>query len=301
MAPSATKLGGWGRSREKAPRRTSRTAVVAVVIRTSRSTRRDLRAVKRASRVSESRDHVPSPFPVGESVPSGRFPDFRIIRRRAPSRTRDRHRSHASSGYSPGASPVTVAGAARGSHPLPSTERNQRTSGEFTALLRQCHPDFSNGISSSNRKRSLAPLGMTAGRARNDSEARISSGTTMPVLDYTLDFDRLRRVGFPEVVLAQGKTTTQIAEICRQLARAHDVLVTRLFPEQWEELAVNPLPGRADYDERSGTLHISVGKPMARVEGNAVLVTAGTADTFVAEEARRTLEYLGVSSTLFRS
>jgi NCAIR mutase (PurE)-related protein len=120
----------------------------------------------------------------------------------------------------------------------------------------------------------------------------------VPAPDYTLDFDRLRRVGFPEVVLAQGKTSAQIAEICRQLARAHDVLVTRLFPEQWEELSVHPLPGRADYDERSGTLHISVGKPMARVEGNAVLVTAGTADTFVAEEARRTLEYLGVSSTL---
>ena len=46
--------------------------------------------------------------------------------------------------------------------------------------------------------------------------------------DYTLDLDRLRRVGFPEVVLAQGKTTAQIAEICRQLAKAHDVLVTRL-------------------------------------------------------------------------
>jgi hypothetical protein len=116
--------------------------------------------------------------------------------------------------------------------------------------------------------------------------------------DYTLDFDRLRRVGFPEVVLAEGKTTSQIAEICRQLARAHDVLVTRLYPDEWQELATSPLPGRADYDERSATLHLSVGKPMARLEGNVVLVTAGTADTIVAEEARRTLEYLGVSSTL---
>lgn len=84
--------------------------------------------------------------------------------------------------------------------------------------------------------------------------------------DFTLDFDRLRRVGFPEVVLADGKTTSQIAEICRQLARAHDVLVTRLTPERWEELAGNPLPGRADYDPRSGTLLLSVGKPMAKVE-----------------------------------
>ncbi|HEX7251813.1 MAG TPA: nickel pincer cofactor biosynthesis protein LarB [Thermoanaerobaculia bacterium] len=115
--------------------------------------------------------------------------------------------------------------------------------------------------------------------------------------DYTLDFDRMRRVGFPEVVLAEGKTSAQIVEICRQLARAHDVLVTRLTPETWEEVAATaPLPGRAQYDPRSGTLHLSVGKPMARVEGTVAVVTAGTSDTTVAEEARRTLEYLGVSS-----
>ncbi len=77
--------------------------------------------------------------------------------------------------------------------------------------------------------------------------------------DFTLDFDRMRRVGFPEVVLAQGKSAAQIIEICRQLARAHDVLVTRLPPDQWEELSIQPLPGRARYDGRSGTLHLSVG------------------------------------------
>jgi NCAIR mutase (PurE)-related protein len=116
--------------------------------------------------------------------------------------------------------------------------------------------------------------------------------------DYTLDFDRLRRVGFPEVVLAEGKTAAQIAEICRQLSRAHDVLVTRLFSAQWDELSVLPLPGRADYDERSATLYLSVGKPMPRLEGTVVVVTAGTADVVAAEETRRTLEYLGVTSTL---
>jgi NCAIR mutase (PurE)-related protein len=116
--------------------------------------------------------------------------------------------------------------------------------------------------------------------------------------DYTLDLDRMRRVGFPEVVLAQGKTAEQVVEITRQLARAHDVLVTRLTPEMWEEVALSPLPGRADYDPRSGTLHVAVGKPMPRVPASVVVVTAGTADTFVAEEARRTLDYLGVSSTL---
>jgi NCAIR mutase (PurE)-related protein len=116
--------------------------------------------------------------------------------------------------------------------------------------------------------------------------------------DFTLDFDRLRRVGFPEIVLAEGKSPEQVAEICRQLARAHDVLVTRLAPERWEEVAAQPLPGRADYDARSATLQLSVGKPMPRVEGLVAIVTAGTMDIVVAEEARRTLDYLGVSSAL---
>jgi hypothetical protein len=116
--------------------------------------------------------------------------------------------------------------------------------------------------------------------------------------DYTLDLDRLRRVGFPEVVLAQGKTTVQIAEICRQLARAHDVLVTRLTPEGWEELSSSPLPGRAEYDARSATLHLAVGKPMPQLEGTVAVVTAGTSDTPIADEARKSLEYLGVSSTM---
>ena len=116
--------------------------------------------------------------------------------------------------------------------------------------------------------------------------------------DFTLDFDRMRRVGFPEVVLAQGKTALQIVEICRQLARAHDVLVTRLSPEEWEEVSAAPLPGRAAYDARSRTLRLTVGKPMRRLEGSVAVVTAGTADTAVAEEARATLEYLGVTSTL---
>lgn len=121
---------------------------------------------------------------------------------------------------------------------------------------------------------------------------------SMPPQDFTLDFDRLRRVGFPEVVLAEGKNADQISEICRQLARAHDVLVTRLSAERWDELSVTPLPGRAEYDARSRTLVLSVGKPMPRVEGQVAIVTAGTTDTTVAEEARRTLEYLGVASIL---
>jgi NCAIR mutase (PurE)-related protein len=114
--------------------------------------------------------------------------------------------------------------------------------------------------------------------------------------DFTLDFDRPRRLGFPEVVLGAGKTAAQIVAICRQLAREHDVLVTRLTPEAWDEVSRESLPGRADYDGRSQTLILHVGKANRKVAGHVVIVTAGTADVYVAEEASRTLAYLGVES-----
>src|SRR5260370_31151986 len=116
--------------------------------------------------------------------------------------------------------------------------------------------------------------------------------------DYTLDFDRLRRVGFPEVVLAQGKTPAQIAEICRQLGRAHDVLVTRLTPDLWSEVSALPLPGRASYDPRSSTLQLFLPKPMPQLEGTVAIVTAGTSDAAVPGRGRRNLDYLGAAPDL---
>jgi NCAIR mutase (PurE)-related proteins len=118
----------------------------------------------------------------------------------------------------------------------------------------------------------------------------------MPLSEFTLDFDRQRRLGFPEVVLGTGKLPAQIVAICRQLAREHDVLVTRLPPEAWEEVSRLALPGHADYDERSRTLILKVGKQNRKIPGEVSIVTAGTADIVVAEEARRTLEYMGVAS-----
>lgn len=111
-----------------------------------------------------------------------------------------------------------------------------------------------------------------------------------------LDFDRPRRLGFPEVVLASGKSSEQVVAISRQLAREHDVLVTRLTSEQWDEVSRQALPGHADYDERSKTLILKVGKPNRKVRGDVAIVTAGTADIAVAEEARRTLDYMGIRS-----
>src|SRR6185369_2743703 len=93
--------------------------------------------------------------------------------------------------------------------------------------------------------------------------------------DFMLDFDRVRRLGFPEVVLAAGKETGQIVAIIRQLARENDVLVTRLTRDAWDELSREAMPGHADYDERSRTLVVRVGKSNRFVPGDVAIVTAG--------------------------
>ena len=74
--------------------------------------------------------------------------------------------------------------------------------------------------------------------------------------DYTLDFDRLRRVGFPEVVLAERQDSPSRSSRSAVSSPARTTCSSRdLTPERWEELATRPLPGRADYDPRSATLH----------------------------------------------
>ena len=87
-ATPRTNFGGWGISRDRAPRNTSRTAVV---IRTSRSIRRRSRAVRKGSRAARKWEVASSlVWPRPRSVSSGRSPGFRILRLRAPSQKRDR-------------------------------------------------------------------------------------------------------------------------------------------------------------------------------------------------------------------
>jgi NCAIR mutase (PurE)-related protein len=107
----------------------------------------------------------------------------------------------------------------------------------------------------------------------------------------TVDLERAVRKGFAEVVFGPGKTPDQIAGIVRSLRGAgQPVLVTRVGAEVLEAVrAVEPRaryhPGaRAIYTPRTGRR-----KPRPGI----VVVTAGTADLGVAEEAALTAELMG--------
>jgi NCAIR mutase (PurE)-related protein len=104
----------------------------------------------------------------------------------------------------------------------------------------------------------------------------------------TVDLHRAIRCGSPEVIFGQGKTVEQIVAILRSLLRhGQGGLVTRLSPEAGEELA-RAFP-EGDYHPMGRTFRVRQGDPGPRL-GKVVVVTAGTSDLPVAEEARVSAE-----------
>lgn len=106
-----------------------------------------------------------------------------------------------------------------------------------------------------------------------------------------VDTHRAHRRGVPEAVLCDGKTPEQIVRIARRL-KAHQqvAILTRLDPSVYERIA--PALPRLRYlpHARLAVLHPSA--PGAR-RGLVAVITGGTADLPVAEEAAATLEALG--------
>ena len=107
-----------------------------------------------------------------------------------------------------------------------------------------------------------------------------------------LDHQRALRTGFPEVIYAEGKTPDQVAQIFRRLAEASpQVLATRLAPEVYAQIR-EQLPPDAVYHPSGRVLTLERQPDRTMLDGIAV-VTAGTADIPVAEEAALTAELMG--------
>ncbi|MCI4330449.1 MAG: nickel pincer cofactor biosynthesis protein LarB [Thermoplasmata archaeon] len=134
------------------------------------------------------------------------------------------------------------------------------------------------------------------GRRRPSPAGRVL--TVAGVARY--DAARGRRTGVPEVILAEGKRTEELVQILRALFRAHrGALVSRLSPAQVRGLksarTVERLPITFRARERVAVLAGSLGTPPA--QGLVAVVTAGTSDLAVAEEAEAVLEALGIRFT----
>ena len=110
-----------------------------------------------------------------------------------------------------------------------------------------------------------------------------------------LDHHRALRQGMPEVIFAQGKSPSQVAEIFRRLA-AHggNVLATRATEDQYAAVAAALADHVPQPDYRPLARAIVLQRDRKRHgKGVIVVVSAGTSDIPVAEEAVVTAELMG--------
>lgn len=107
--------------------------------------------------------------------------------------------------------------------------------------------------------------------------------------DANVDLDRQRRAGYPEVVFAEGKSIEALQQIVSQLKLAgQSVLATRVSEAQG--VAVTSEHTDIEYNPVARTLR-GVSEPVEH--GMVTVVTAGTSDLPVAEEAIETLKWMG--------
>jgi hypothetical protein len=118
---------------------------------------------------------------------------------------------------------------------------------------------------------------------------------TLPYEDLgfaRLDHHRALRNGFPEVVFAEGKTSEQLIAIAARLAAADgNVLATRVAADAADRLCA-ALPGFTYH--RDARLAVRRSRPIEITgRGTVLVVSAGTADVPVAEEAALSAELMG--------
>jgi len=107
-----------------------------------------------------------------------------------------------------------------------------------------------------------------------------------------VDHHRSLRNGMPEVIYCEGKTPDQILTLIRKMDQAEtDILATRLAPDVHRQIQSN-LPSQTHYNPEGRTLVLQR-KPKKEKVGHILILTAGTSDIPIAEEAVATAKLLG--------
>jgi NCAIR mutase (PurE)-related protein len=130
-----------------------------------------------------------------------------------------------------------------------------------------------------------------------EAAARLSEPAVGDLGFATLDLHRKERCGFPEVVFAEGKTAAWVEQVVRRLAEAgQDCFATRVSAEQAEHLAKH-FP-QAEQDRLARTLWLPATCPPPAPAGRVLVLTAGTGDLPVAQEAVNTARVMGAGAEL---
>lgn len=127
--------------------------------------------------------------------------------------------------------------------------------------------------------------------------AEFRRSLTAELGEATLDLDRRRRCGFPEVVYGEGKPPAVLEKIFRRLlAEGVEVLATRVDGEK--AAALRDAFPEARYNALGRTLRVGDSGAPVDKRATVAIVTAGTSDLPIAEEARETVDWMGARPIL---
>lgn len=106
-----------------------------------------------------------------------------------------------------------------------------------------------------------------------------------------VDHHRRLRRGFPEVIFGKGKTASQVFEIAKRII-AHDgtLLITHADEKVFSK--VKKIRPGIKFNKKARIISYTKDAPVLK-KGTVLVMTAGTADLPVAEEAKATLELMG--------
>ncbi len=135
--------------------------------------------------------------------------------------------------------------------------------------------------------------GVREGKIKVDSALEELKTLPFEELEFaTVDTHRSLRQGFPEVIFGEGKTNQQITAIIRSmLKRKENVLVTRA--DRKKGSALKKAFPRGGYNKLSRTFFIKTHEIKDNGRGLILVISAGTSDVPVAEEAAVTAEVMG--------
>jgi NCAIR mutase (PurE)-related protein len=137
-------------------------------------------------------------------------------------------------------------------------------------------------------------VGVAGGAVSVDQALGTLAHAPLEALDFaTIDHHRALRQGFPEVIYGAGKTADQVVGIAERIAaRGDGVLVTRAAEEARKRMGQR-FPNAVIHDV-ARTVRVPSACPRTMIGGQVLLVTAGTSDLPVADEAHETALALGM-------
>ena len=107
-----------------------------------------------------------------------------------------------------------------------------------------------------------------------------------------VDHHRPLSSGFPEVIYSKGKTKNQLIAIIKSLYKSgSNILATKLTPEVYKQIK-QKLPLESTYNQTSSTLVITKTNKKNKI-GKISIITAGTSDIPIAQEAQITADLYG--------